>query len=489
MHTTTKILLTLFFIFNLMACNDDDSTSTSSSSNTRFLYTSSNATANTIITLKIDGDGSVVEVDQDDNKEGVQALTTGGTGDAADDDFDGQNALVIFRGGTDYLLAVNAGSETNGQGSISVFSINRNSGALTRIDQNSTISGTNNISSLGVRPVSLSAKTTGNKTWVLVANQYHNPYYAPSTTSQSSPTTNGSLVASNDRNLVAFEFNTTTGVLASPTVVATYTSPNYGGPSQVGFSPDGKKVAVTTWGVPHFGSTGVNADVQRPSRIYFYDATITSGQLSLIRTSIFEKKGVSGSIGFSWHSDSDKIFVANFNVAAVAGAQADFVTNYAVTVVSATGTGAGITFSNVIANSAPQDSDGTTTIGNEVCWTWLSADNSRLYTASFASNRVSYFSVASSGALTHQATYKRNGIEGVADLPAGDSKDLWLSSNGSQLYVVGALQTHTMGVYNTTSDGFLAEQTSSPYRMPSSLDSAGNTAAKTTHAYLGLVGY
>ena len=92
---------------------------------------------------------------------------------------------------------------------------------------------------------------------------------------------------------------------------------NYGGPSQVGLSPDGSKVAVTTWGVPQFGASGntVGSSIQEPSRVYFYDVVSTSTVLTLIPAGIFEKVGVSGSIGFSWSSDNNRVYVANFNLA------------------------------------------------------------------------------------------------------------------------------------------------------------------------------
>ncbi len=491
--STNKILFTLIATSLLIACGSDDTTTTTTTNSERYLYTSTNSTAgNKIIQLSIGSNGLVTEVDQGSDTTIVQAFSTGGKGDSADGDFDGQNSLIIVG---NYLLAVNAGTDTvngdNGNGSISVFTINSSTGGLTQVDQSSIVEGTQNIGSNGVRPVSLSAQTIGGKTWVLVANQHSNPHYEDEATDRDTLTnslgatfTLASLTDSASRNITAFEFNS--GVLSSPTIVDTYRSATWGGPSQVAFSPNGEKVAVTTWGIAQFngnGSTNVqltDARIQQPSRVYFYDATTTGGNLVLSKAGIFEKTGLSGSIGFSWGKDSDRVFVANFNLAATGTLTTDITTDSGVTVLNAnTATGTN-TFNTLLSSSNPSGSS------NEVCWTWLSSDNTRLYTASFASNKVSYFSVANdaSSTLTHQQSLVRQGIQ----VPGGDTKDMWVTSN-SQFYVVGALQTHTVSSYNVLSGGTLNEQTASPYLIPSSLDNLGNTASMFEEAYLGLVGY
>ena len=74
--------------------------------NDRFLYTSSNGVGNSVFRLNIQSDGTLLEIDTDSGTEGVQGYLTGGTGDANDGKFDGQNSIIMLG---NYLLVVNAG--------------------------------------------------------------------------------------------------------------------------------------------------------------------------------------------------------------------------------------------------------------------------------------------------------------------------------------------------------------------------------------------
>jgi len=433
----------------------------------RFLYTSSNDNqGNNIIVMSIEDDGSLVE---------IATVPTGGAGDAEDGDFDGQHSLFIIPG-TNYLLAVNAGEQLgqtgipDGNGSVSVFEINNTTGLLNRIDQNPLTPDIDNIDSGGVRPVSVYSAVINGRTFVLVGNQYHNPFYGGETREDGlsnvrpgDPTdapANTTL-----RNITALEFNN--GVLSTPRIMDTYDSGNNGGPSQVAFSPDASKVAVSTWGIPQFGEgITTNADVQMPSRIYIYDVSETVEGLDLINPRFFEMEGVAGSIGFSWAPMSNYVFVANFNLALVPQSFEDF----GVTVLS---TGV----NPELLNNAEIPSE-----GDEVCWTLLSPDGTRLYTASFAANIVSFFEVTPPFELDLRQSFTRT------EVPPADTKDMFVTSDGNYFYVSGALMSHTISIYDIDSEGLLTETAFSPYRVPSSHPNGVNVSPEE-QAFLGLVGF
>jgi hypothetical protein len=439
----------------------------------KFLYTSTNdPTGNHVIAMAIGGDGLLTEI----YSEAGTAFPTGGTGDADDGDFDGQHAIYIIPG-TSYLLVVNAGdaqwenSIAEGHGSVSVFEIDGDSGQLARIDQSpSTVDSLENIDSGGVRPISIGSTVIDGQTWVLVANQYHNPFWGGNSrtdgllnTPPGDPTDATKNTAA--RNITAFKFND--GVLSSPTTVVTYESGDHGGPTQVAFSPDGTKAAVTTWGLAQFGEgVTTNADVQGTSRLYVYDVSGSADNLTLTNGRHFEHRGVSGSIGYSWASDSDGVYIANFNLALTPESYED----YGVTSVS---TGAS---PELLSHAEIPGVD------DEACWTWLSPDGTRLYAASFAKNKVSYFEVSPDHELTHKQTLVRR------DVPAADTKDMFITSDGKHFYVSGALMSHTISIYVVGPDGTLTEVAASPYKVPSS-HPGGENVSPMSQAYLGLTGY
>jgi hypothetical protein len=47
-----------------------------------------------------------------------------------------------------------------------------------------------------------------------------------------------------------------------------------GGTSQISFSPDGRKLAVSTWGIPHFLTEDPKLEEMHPSRVYVYNFAI-----------------------------------------------------------------------------------------------------------------------------------------------------------------------------------------------------------------------
>lgn len=484
----------------LLAACDNDSTTVSTIEvvpppiTQSKLFTSTNdPSGNVIVALNIADDGSL---------EQAETYSTGGIGDADDGDFDGQSSIRIVNDNS-YLLVVNAGDHPPimngvGAGSISVFSID-DEGLLTLVDQTPADTNTVAINSGGVRPVSIDYFTSGDTTFVLVANQYSNPLcdsdgvingqtLLPVSLGTCFDQNNGqlgtgadgstgTLVFTSERNISVFTLSADgilTALGASSTV--TYESPAYGGPSQVSFSPDGSMAAVTTWGVPNFRAAATTT-FQAPSRTYLYDVSIEGTSLSLTNERFYQQSGVSGSIGFSWTSNNDTIYVANFNIA-------ENVPGYSVTALNTSNTTTVFTSDNLSMASGNASVPGS---GVEACWTWLSADNSLLLVPSFTANTVSSF-LTQGDAITHRETLVRRLPAEFTGFPA-DTKDVFVTGNGLYAYVMGALTTHTVSIYDLdTSNNVLIEQLDSPYEIPFSRPN-GNNVSDRTHAYLGLAGW
>ena len=111
-----------------------------------------------------------------------------------------------------------------------------------------------------------------------------------------------------DRNIQLFSFDAKTGVLTLEKTLDKYAGTN-GGPTTVAFNRDGTKLAVSTWGIAHFGTK--DPTNQKPSRVYVYSFDDSKGNVSNRR--YFEEVGVAGSIGFSWGKNTSTLFVSNFN--------------------------------------------------------------------------------------------------------------------------------------------------------------------------------
>lgn len=408
---------------------------------TGFIYTSTNSSSgNAIIALGRHRDGTVEEL-----KESPYA--TGDKGDAAEGDFDTQWSLRIIG---NYLLAVNAGGNPV-NGSISVFKINKANGRLEQVDQNPATTALDNIDSRGVRAASIATKTRGATTWVVVGNQFANPNYQGPSGTAFGTVTNTLL-----RNLAVFTFDQTNGLLAFKNIGATYADGGNGGPTTVAFSNSGNKIAVSTWGVPHFATPEPNIALQRPGRLYVYN--FSGGNLT--QTGLYEEEGVSGNIGFSWSPNDQYIYQSNFNL-------------------HASKEGNSITVHNG-TTAAKVQNFATGNRNDEACWTWVSDDKSKLYVASFGENVVSVFNINSSNLLSKTLNpnfFGRNG-----GIPAGDSKDMHEAAG--YLYVSGAFQSHSVTTFKTSSGGVLTEVPGSPYRIPSV---AGKTSDQV--AFLGFTGF
>ncbi len=406
-----------------------------------FLYTSTNNTAgNAIIALGRAGDGALTELPG-------SPYASGGSGDAAEGDFDTQWALRMVG---DYLLAVNAGGNPT-NGTISVFRVDRATGGLTRVDQNPATPAMDNMDSRGIRPASIAVSAAGGATHVVVANQHSNPNYQGSPAKQF-----GTVQSSTLRNLAVFTFNTATGVLEFTRIGATYESGTNGGPTTVEFNPAGNRLAVSTWGVTHFMVPDPDLALQRPGRLYLYN--FAGG--SLTQSGVFEETGISGNIGLSWSPSGQYVYLTNFNLHS--SREANSLT------VHDGSTGA------KLQNFA------TAGRNDEACWTWVSLDQRKLYVASFGSNEVSVFDIGSDGRISQ--SLNPNFFARGGGLPMGDTKDMYEA--GGHLYVAGSFQSHSVSIFRRAASGALTEEPGSPYRVPSS---AGRS--KEEHAYLGLTGF
>jgi len=395
-----------------------------------YLYTTLNGeTTNQVISFERYDDGTI----------GKQAAYSTGSlgganrtagGDAAGD-FDSQGAVQIIG---NHLLAVNAGGNT-----ISVFALDRMDGGLSRKD---------NVASGGTRPVSIAytpKSSGGDDYWVVVGNQWNNPNVQKGGAGEGAiemypdaafhADAGGHEMVLNDRNIHLFSFNGATGILSPEKVLNTYPGTN-GGPTTVAYNHDGTKLAVSTWGISHFGTK--TPTHQKPSRVYVYDFDGAAGNVSNER--FFEEQGIAGSIGFSWDRHNDKLFVSNFNLVPEKRDHSLTVLDDSsgdITKIANFGTGQGADI-------------------DEACWTITSADGTKLYVSSFGGNLISEFNVNASGIVSkvgdgNDTAYTLR----KAGTPAGDTKDMYLSTSGEFMYVLGAYQTFTLSKFDISSTGSL----------------------------------
>jgi len=422
--------------------NKDKDDDVNGNNNTGYIYTSTNSSSgNAIIALARHQDGTVNEINK-------SPYPTGDNGDAAEGDFDHQWALKIVG---EYLLAVNAGGNPVNS-SISVFKINKANGHLSQVDQNPFTPGMDNIDSRGVRAVSIASKVINGTNWIIVGNQFANPNYQ-----KDPPQAFGFPVVSTPlRNIVVFTFDQSKGLLQFKNIGATYTDGTYGGPCTVEFNSTGTKVAVSTWGIPHFDAPDADLSLQKPGRLYVYN--FSGGNLS--QTGLYQETGVSGNIGLSWSPNDRYIYMANFNLHSSKEANS-------VTVHDGT-------------TAAKVQNFGTSDRNDEACWTWVSLDKRKLHVASFTSNAVSTFDIGADNKLSVSLNPNYVIRRGV---PRIDTKDMHEADG--YLFVSGAFQSHSISTFKRNeSTGALTEIPQSPYYIPSV---AGKTHDEV--AFMGLTGF
>ncbi|CAA0113962.1 Uncharacterised protein [BD1-7 clade bacterium] len=466
---------TLLSVILVAGCSDENDSSgvQQTEPDTKYLYTSTNSpSGNRVVAFSVATDGLLQE---------LGSFPTGSPGDADEGDFDGQGAIRVIG---DYLLVANAGDVADeagiedGNGSISVMKIAPQIGELTRIDQNDDIDGIQNIDSQGIRPVSLSVRNMDGQIWVVVANQQSNSacFDISNATGvadcidQFGNPISDVLSAANTglRNIVLYRFDE--GKLAFVRRLDTYAA-GYGGPSQVSFSPDGTKLAVTSWGIGHIAFPAM-PNFQMASRVYLYDVALSSTTPELSNRRYFENPGISGSVGFSWSSDSRFVYVSSFALS-----QEQLTSNLIALDTLNTDT--------VFTSDSTSEPSGAGYIPSELrpgaCWTWLTPDDSRLYSVAFATNTVGVFDVEGSDLERQQLIVR-------TQVPGRDTKDIYVAQNGRFAYVLGGIFSHTVSMYDINADGRLIEKTESPLQVQASRPN-GNNVSDLEHTYLGIGGY
>ncbi|MEO7311987.1 MAG: hypothetical protein ABIX01_16405 [Chitinophagaceae bacterium] len=392
---------------------------------TGYLYTTTNGeSTNSVVRFTRHNDGSITdEKAYTTNSLGGANVAAGGD---AHGDFDSQGGVQIIG---NYLLNVNAGGNQ-----ISVFGLDRTNGDL---------SFKNNVASGGTRPVSIAYTKKSGSTdeyWVVVGNQWNNPNVQKDGAAIQRYPNNAFYLqnlalpdATDDqRNIQIFTFNSATGILTSVAQLDKYVREN-GGPSCVAFSADGTKLAVGTWGIAHFDTQVTSLAEQHPSRVYVYN--FTNGAVSGKR--YFEEAGISGTIGFTWDKSSNsKLYVSNFNL--IPAKQ-----NNSVTMLTDNG--------SVVTKTGNSGTTPATAI-NEACWATLNPIGDKLYVASFQTNLVSTFSVATSG-ISYASNETRKDLA-----PHGDSKELWVSPDNRFLYNTGALQSFSINRFDVSGNNIVYQK-------------------------------
>lgn len=404
-----------------------------------WLYTTTNdPEANQVLRIERYADGTLG---------GEMAFATGGKGVAnhdapANGDYDAQYQMQII---DDILLVTNAGDSR-----VSSFRINAQDGTLTHLE---------NVDTKGDFPATIAMTPVvgmEGQYWIAIGNQWGQPtvlYDGDALRRYPSDEWHqGDLSAADPsdarRSVELYKLDISAGQLTPIGNIDHYSREN-GGPASIAFSPDGRKLAVSTWGIPHFLAEDPILEETHPSRVYVYD--FDNGSVSNRR--YFQEPGIIGSVGFDWSKDSDLIYLSNFNIINAKadnglivlrddGSSLSKVGNYV--------TGAGTTI-------------------DEACWTALSADYSRLYVVSFVTNEISIFDLDPD---TGMVTGRRALVERQGDLDAeSDAKDVALSADGQYLYWLGSLATYTVSSYRVTDAGldFVTQ-----YVTEATKDGAGN---------------
>lgn len=451
------LILCLFsgLFLSLFACGDNDNDGTPPPDGDEvagYIYTTTNGEGiNQVIRFDRLANGSLTnEIAYSTNSLGGANTAVGGD---AHGDFDFQGSVQIIG---NYLLCVNAGGNT-----VSIFSLDRSNGDINLL---------NNVDSGGKRPVSITTSPiagSDTEVWLIVGNQWDNPNVqgdlpnvqrfpddAFHMMDLTQPDPSDQL-----RNIQLFRFNLTNGSLTPITLLDTYVREN-GGPSQALLSPDGSKLAVSLWGITHFGTMSPSLEEQHPSRIYIYD--FNNGAISNSR--FFEEEGISGSIGMSWAPDNNnKIYVTNFNTTVAK-------TDNSLTILN--DNGSSVTKIGNYTTGKENDLD-------EACWTTISPTGDRLYVASFTGNVITTYAIGNSGDITAKLQFKKR--QDFA--PPGDSKDVYITNDNKYLYNTGALQSFSINIFDVTANGVKYRE---QVTLQTTQASVGNLGE---YDFMGLVGF
>jgi 6-phosphogluconolactonase (cycloisomerase 2 family) len=324
---------------------------------------------NAVVVLEQTADGSLREVPG-------SPFATGGKG-LAGGDIDQQGAVRVVG---NLVLAVNPGSH-----SISVLR-KEAGGTLAPVAGSPFPAG-------GEGPLSLAVHNNV----VYVANQappFANPSMQP--------------------NITGFRLGRD-GVLM-PVPHSTLSFPKGLGPAQIEFAPNSGLVAITSGFQSENGSRIHGGKLQ------------ANGTLQAGPGSPATPRGASGTVGFSWSTTGDRVFVSNFRGSAVTVFDID----------PATG-------------SPKQIGDAVGDDQTAACWTAIAPDGQTLYVANFVSNSISALDVAADGSLKLLGSAKRRGAP-----TSPDTKDIVVSTDGMYLYALGS-NSKSLSVYRIGQDRMLTE--------------------------------
>lgn len=443
---TTKLFSVVVLIAALFgaASAADDGTTIAG-----YLYTTTNGEGvNEVVRLARYSDGSLGD---------EKTYRTHGKGASdhsapAHGDYDAQGALKIIG---NFLLTTNSGSD-----SISVFRLDRSNGELEHVG---------NSFSNGQFPVTLAyapVKGNDNAYWVAVGNQWGTPTVLydgadlrryPNDAFFKQDLTKADI-SDDRRNVQLYKLHADTGELEYIRMIAKYNRQN-GGPAAVNFSPDGTKIGVTTWGVPHFFSESPILEETRPSRTYVYDFNPETGKVKNSR--YYEEDGVIGAVGFEWSAKGDTLYISNFNLIKAKDDHGLVVLH---------DDGKSITKVSNHVTGMEHDID-------EACWTALSPAKDMLYVVSYVTNVITSFKLdVNTGKVVERAqVVKREG-----DDPHEDAKDIYITPDGKHMYGLGAFVTYSISKYDLAEDGtfsygdrYVLERTKSEAGNPGIYDLGG----------------
>lgn len=385
-----------------------------------YIYTTTNGEGeNQVVSFERYADGNLAN----EKVYGTQSKGGSKSSDPVFGDYDYQGSVQII---DNYLLTVNTGGNT-----VSVFDLNKKDGSL---------KWKSNFDSKGQRPVSIGyTKVEGSDSeyWITVGNQWgiptalydgdkfvrlpSNDFYKQDL---AKPDASDEL-----RNVQLYKFDTKSGTVTYAGLIDKYTR-KWGGPVQVSFSPDGKKLAVTLWGIPHFLTDHPILKETQPSRVYVYD--FENGKATNPR--YFEEDGVIGAVGFNWGNDNNTLYVSYFNLI-------DTKTDHGLVVLHD---------ENKQLKKQSNHTTGATGDVDEACWTAMNPNKDVLYVISFFSNVITPFKIE------NNKIAKTLPFEGVKkDNPNNDLKDAYVSPDNKMLYCVGALYTYSIKHFKINEDGSL----------------------------------
>ena len=328
-----------------------------------YLYTTTNGGGvNQVVRLARYGDGSLGD------EKTYSTMVRGGADPTApalgDYDAQGQTRIVGH-----HLLTADVGANM-----VSVFRIDRPTGALGFVA---------NVPSHGDKPVSISSTAVQGqpgKYWVVVGNQWGQPtviYGGAKLTRLPSDAFLKDDLSKPDasdvsRTIALYQLDDASGALTYTRTLDEYPREN-GGASEVSFSPEGDKLAVTTWGIPHLLTDDPKLSEMHPSRVYMYD--FAEGVVSHRRQ--FQEAGIAGSVGFEWGPRSRLLYVTNFSLTNAKG-------DNGLTVLRHDGDQLTKVANFATGMTHPKDID-------EACWSVMSPAKDMLYVVSYATNVITPF--------------------------------------------------------------------------------------------------